>query len=50
MALDPGKTDSVLGKEVHDHLKTLGIETPMTPNVDMLNKQKLFILKLTLQK
>ena len=45
MALDPGKTDSVLGKEVHDHLKTLGIETPMTPNVDMLNKQKLSIIE-----
>ena len=46
MALNREKTDSVLGWEVHDHLKSLGIETPMNVNVtDMMDKQKLSILE-----
>ena len=45
MALEKAKTDSVLGWEVHDHLKSLGLETPMTPNVKMLNKQKLSLIE-----
>jgi len=46
MALNKDKTDSVLGWEVHDHLRSLGIETPMNPNVtDMLDKQKLSLLE-----
>ena len=35
----------MLGWEVHDHLKSLGLETPMTPNVKMLNKQKLSLIE-----
>ena len=46
MALDNNKTDSVLGWEVHDHLRSIGIETPMTPNAtDMLEKQKLSLIE-----
>jgi GTP cyclohydrolase I len=46
MALNKDKTDSVLGWEVHDHLRSLGIETPMNPNVtDMMDKQKLSLLE-----
>ena len=46
MALTKSKTDSVLGWEVHDHLNSIGIETPMTPNAtDMLEKQKLSLIE-----
>ena len=46
MALTKTKTDSVLGWEVHDHLRSIGIETPMTPNAtDMLEKQKLSLIE-----
>ena len=46
MALNKDKTDSALGWEVHDHLKSIGIETPMTSNVtDMMDKQKLSLLE-----
>ena len=45
MALEKAKTDSVLGWEVHDHLKSLGLETPMTPDVKMMNKQKLSLIE-----
>ena len=46
MALTKSKTDSVLGGEVHDHLRSIGIETPMTPNAtDMLEKQKLSLIE-----
>ena len=46
MALNKDKTDSVLGWEVHDHLRSLGIETPMNSNVtDMMDKQKLSLLE-----
>ena len=30
MALNLEKTDKVLGWEIHDHLRSLGIETPMS--------------------
>ena len=46
MALTKSKTDSVLGWEVHDHLNSIGIETPMTHNAtDMLEKQKLSLIE-----
>ena len=46
MALTKTKTDSVLGWEVHDHLRSIGIETPMTPNTtDMMDKQKLSLIE-----
>ena len=46
MALNKDKTDSVLGWEVHDHLRSIGIETPMNSNVtDMMDKQKLSLLE-----
>ena len=46
MALDSNKTDSVLGWEVHDHLRSIGIETPMNSNVtDMMEKQKLSLIE-----
>ena len=46
MALNKDKTDSVLAWEVHDHLRSLGIETPMNSNVtDMMDKQKLSLLE-----
>ena len=50
MALEKAKTDSVLGWEVHDHLKSLGLETPMTPDVKMMNKQKLSLIEDHFQK
>ena len=46
MALQREKTDSTLGWEVHDHLRSIGIETPMTPNTtDMMDKQKLSLIE-----
>ena len=46
MALNPDKTDKILGWEVHDHLKSLGIETPMSLNVtDIADEQKLTLLE-----
>ena len=44
--IDKDKIDSTLGWEVHDHLNSLGIETPMNSNVtDMKDKQKLSLLE-----
>lgn len=40
MSLNKTKSDPILGKQIHDHLVSLGLETPMTQN-GLTPKQKI---------
>jgi len=41
MAFDPSKLDKTLGNQIHEHLKTLGIETPTTDLLLLDDEQKI---------
>lgn len=48
MALDKSKTDLLLGKEVHDHLVELGVETPILGK-NFQNGDKIEVIKQNFQ-
>lgn len=45
MSLNKTKTDPILGKKVHDHLVSMGVETPVTDLVHRDAKEKIEIIQ-----